>query len=261
MQDVSAEFSRRLKVISEASQVVPLRAATMDALNLLGIRAGYFLAPLTADPRIGRILTNIGLPRTWERQYRARLHRLDPLPGFSLDRSAAFRWPEDIQPAKLSERQRRYMDIAGQYGLLRGLGAACYGPHGRSGFLAGAWTSPEPADVLTLQRFQTAGQVSFRRYCQIIRKDDAVPALSNRELDVMTWMCAGKSNPVIAQLLGISRSSVDVYVRRIFQKLDVSDRTEACLRAFSLGLTVTRDYIELVAEASKREPGSQVDPD
>ena len=88
-----------------------------------------------------------------------------------------------------------------------------------------------------------------------------VPALSNRELDVMTWMCAGKSNPVIAQLLGISRSSVDVYAMRIFQKLGVSDRTEACLRAFSLGLTVTRDYIELVAEASKREPGSQVDPD
>ena len=259
MQDVPAEFSRRLKAISEATQVVPLRAATMEALAVLGIKAGYFIAPLTADPRIGRILTNIGLPKTWERQYRARLHRVDPLPGLSLDRSGAFRWPEDVDPSKMSERQRRYMEIAGQYGLLQGLGAACYGPHGRSGFLAGAWTSQEPADDLTLQRFQTAAQVSFRRYCQIVRKDDAVPALSNRELDVMTWMCAGKSNPVIAQLLGISRSSVDVYVRRIFQKLDVSDRTAACLRAFSLGLTVTSDYIELVAEASKREPGTAVE--
>ena len=258
MPDETAEISSSLKQMSEADEVVPLRSATMHALNLIGVKAAYFLAPLTADPRIGRMLTNIGLPRTWERQYRARLHRVDPLPGLSLKHSGAFRWPEDVELEKLTDRQRRYLDIAGQYGLLRGLGAACYGPHGRSGFLGGAWLDRQAPDNITLQRFQAIGQASFRRYCQLVDGERNIPALSNRELDVMSWMCAGKSNGVIAQLLGISRSTVDVYVRRIFQKLSVSDRTAACLKGYSLGLTVTPEYQQLMREQVQRNPDTEI---
>ena len=60
-------YSRCLAAIEACDAVAPLRAATMDALALLGITRGYFLAPLTKDARIGRIITNIGLPWQWER--------------------------------------------------------------------------------------------------------------------------------------------------------------------------------------------------
>jgi DNA-binding CsgD family transcriptional regulator len=55
-------------------------------------------------------------------------------------------------------------------------------------------------------------------------------------LDVIRWIGEGKSNAVIAEILGISKNSVDSYVKRIFAKLGVSDRTTAAVRAVALGL-------------------------
>jgi len=48
-------------------------------------------------------------------------------------------------------------------------------------------------------------------------------------------MC-GKSNTVIADIVGISPHAVNSYMRRIYLKLDVSDRVSAAFRALALGL-------------------------
>ncbi len=64
----------------------------------------------------------------------------------------------------------------------------------------------------------------------------APDGLSPREAEILQWISRGKSNSVIADILGISRHTVDTHVRRIFRKLDTSDRTTASLRAMQLGL-------------------------
>lgn len=64
-------------------------------------------------------------------------------------------------------------------------------------------------------------------------------------------MCRGKSNPVIGEILGLSRSSVDTYIRRIFAKLHVSDRTAACVRAYSLGYASSDEVENRVRRASE----------
>lgn len=250
----NSEFILRLAAVSDAADVVSLRLALMKGLALSGISGAYFLAPLTADPRVGRMLTSIGLSRIWERRYRSYLHLIDPLPNLSLNQSGAFAWPEATDKAELTRHQQRYMALAARFGLARGIGTACYGPHGRSGFLGAAWPFDEPPPLRDIHRVHALGQTSFQRYCQLIRSDSEVPALSNRELEVLSWMASGKSNGVIAEILGISSSTVDVYARRIYAKLGVSDRTEAALRAFSYGLIVTSDYRRMVEEAAEREP-------
>ncbi|WP_169053458.1 helix-turn-helix transcriptional regulator [Alteraurantiacibacter aquimixticola] len=225
----------------------------MDALAVLGIAKAYHLAPLTRDPRVGRIITNIGLPWVWEKQYRARLHLIDPIPGIALERLEPVYWPDELPKAKLDLKQRRYLAIAAQYGLGRGIGVACFGPDGRSGFL-GAVLPPkgDPPELKIMQRVYAVGQASFQVYCRIIKNARQLPALSNRELEVLHWIGRGKSNSVIADILGISPSSVDVYVRRIFAKLDVTDRTTASIKAVSLGLMVTGDYERFVRETIGR---------
>lgn len=225
--------------ISTAPEVVPLRAAVMQALALLGIDAAFFVAPVTADPRLGRILINIGNSRVWERHYRARLHLVDPLPRLALDRATAFVWPDDFAIGSVDRNERHYLRIAAQHGLARGIGTACYGPQGRNGFLGAVWREDRRPPATTLLAVQQIGQVSFQRYCQIIREAIDFEPLSNRELEVLGWMCRGKSNPVMAELIGVSRSSIDAYIRRIFAKLSVTDRTAACVKAVSLGLILT----------------------
>ncbi len=61
-------------------------------------------------------------------------------------------------------------------------------------------------------------------------------ALTNRELDVLEHLAAGKSNKEIGALLGISETTVKSHTRSIFRKLNVLSRTEAIGMASRLGL-------------------------
>lgn len=80
-----------------------------------------------------------------------------------------------------------------------------------------------------------AFQLAYSRYRQMSPLARGDVALSEREREIMCWVTRGKSNGVIAAILGISASTVDTYMRRIFRKLDVADRTSAAIRARSIG--------------------------
>jgi len=60
--------------------------------------------------------------------------------------------------------------------------------------------------------------------------------LSPRELTVLMWMKEGKTNWEIAQILGLSERTVRFHVGGIFEKLDVTSRTQAVARALGAGL-------------------------
>ncbi len=60
--------------------------------------------------------------------------------------------------------------------------------------------------------------------------------LGARELEALRLLALGKTNRQIAQEMLVSLSSVKAYVRRITNKLGVSDRTQAAVRAVELGL-------------------------
>ncbi|WP_168703118.1 helix-turn-helix transcriptional regulator [Gordonia paraffinivorans] len=61
-------------------------------------------------------------------------------------------------------------------------------------------------------------------------------ALTPRELDVLALVADGMSNADIAQLLFISRSTVNRHVEHILDKLGTSSRVSAAVRATQLGL-------------------------
>jgi len=64
----------------------------------------------------------------------------------------------------------------------------------------------------------------------------AQDALTERELDVLRLLAKGSANKEIGNKLHISESTVKTHVANIFQKLDVSDRTEAVTVALTRGL-------------------------
>jgi DNA-binding NarL/FixJ family response regulator len=59
--------------------------------------------------------------------------------------------------------------------------------------------------------------------------------LTDREHDVLRLVSEGASNAQIARALGLSLKTVQNYVSRILDKLQVSDRTQAALRARDQG--------------------------
>ena len=60
--------------------------------------------------------------------------------------------------------------------------------------------------------------------------------LTAREIEVLRLMAQGQTNRQIARNLTISPGTVRVHVQHIIAKLEVSDRTQAAVRASELGL-------------------------
>ena len=62
---------------------------------------------------------------------------------------------------------------------------------------------------------------------QIISSEEDIPSLTKRQQDVLNGIMQGLSNPEIARILGISLPVVKEHLTGLFQKLGVTNRTEA----------------------------------
>lgn len=63
-------------------------------------------------------------------------------------------------------------------------------------------------------------------------------ALTPRELEVLTWVCEGKTSTEIAAILGIARSTVRNQIQSILVKLRVNTRAQAAAKAIKKGLVI-----------------------
>ncbi len=66
--------------------------------------------------------------------------------------------------------------------------------------------------------------------------EEITDPLTPREMDVLRLLVEGLSNSAIAEALVLSPFTVKGYVRTVFQKLGVSDRTQAAVKSIRLGL-------------------------
>lgn len=232
------DYWESMSLIAHAPTLLTFRHAIDEVLRSIRFGAVYFLAPVVADRRVGRVFWNLGFPKAWEIAYKQSGRWEDPLPNLALNRGNAFLWSQAAQMPGIDEAGASYLAKLHEAGMGEGVAVPCTGPYARSGFVGvGLPSEPESLDEAMVRQVQVAAQLCFHRYCELVGAfKEEVPDLSQRELDVIRWIGEGKSNAVIAEILGISKNSVDSYVKRIFAKLDVSDRTAAAVRAVSLGL-------------------------
>jgi DNA-binding NarL/FixJ family response regulator len=64
---------------------------------------------------------------------------------------------------------------------------------------------------------------------------DSGEVLSEREVQVLSWVAEGSSNKVVAGKLGISEDTVKNHMRTILSKLEAKDRTHAVTIAIRRG--------------------------
>ena len=117
--------------------------------------------------------------------------------------------------------------------------------HGAAGFLL---KNASAAEVLAAVRAVHAGhgslapEVTARLMGQFSQRPPrpshpfADVRLSERELQVIRLVAAGRSNQQIADDLFLSLPTVRTYLRRLFIKLDVNDRTQLAVLAHQAGL-------------------------
>ncbi|HVF04928.1 MAG TPA: response regulator transcription factor [Frankiaceae bacterium] len=67
-------------------------------------------------------------------------------------------------------------------------------------------------------------------------RETTVAQLTERELQVLTGMSQGKSNAEIGRDLFLSEDTVKTHARRLFRKMNVTDRAQAVASGFRRGL-------------------------
>ncbi|MGD9810500.1 MAG: autoinducer binding domain-containing protein [Sphingobium sp.] len=241
---MKADLLGHVLAMRNAPNVLSLRRATLDFTRDFGFRSAFFLTPIARDARSGRVLANAGFSTTWERAYRRSLYMIDPIPKVALDRSVPFFWSDLTRMNEISDRGHRYLKILADHGMENGLVIPTYGPGARCGLMGlGHCDDFSAYGQMELARLQLGIQASYAHYCDLLTAElEASAPLSNREIDVLYWITQGKSNAAMAEILGISAQTVDTYVRRIFSKLGVTDRTGAAVAAIQRGFFVAGYY-------------------
>jgi DNA-binding NarL/FixJ family response regulator len=112
--------------------------------------------------------------------------------------------------------------------------------HGAAGYLTKEEAIEIIIDAVRGVARGEQGWFSRRAIAQLsaLTRHESTPAkeLSNRELDVLRLVAAGKTNLEIGHTLGISEKTVEKHIGAVFNKLRVSSRVEAAVFAVQQGI-------------------------
>ncbi len=218
-----------------------------DALRSLGYdRFCYSL--ITAHPSLGLgaghgIAENY--PDDWMSYYKANgYERIDPVPRYGCATSHPFTWETVIQTCKLGREEKKVMNEARDAKLLDGLAIPLCGPNGElAGVGMASSTGGVRPDANLLGKIHLLSHQFHVAYTERMKKKDHAAfgglghvRLSAREKEILLWAAEGKSDSVIADIIGVSHATIRFHMNNIFKKLQANERTLATVKAIRLGL-------------------------
>lgn len=203
------------------------------------VRQSYHFTPVFEGPTSQQtIVAAEGFSPDWIALYDNENFRADdPIPQLTLEHGGFLTWEQAMTRAQDSERVGRYVAAMHDHGLQYGIGMALFGPGNRTAYASfGFDEDPALLDEGKLALLHALMQAAHLRICTLLDEQEAPIALSTRERQVLEWIGRGKSRGDIAVILNISEDTVRTYTRRIYDKLDTSDRVGATVKALKLGL-------------------------
>lgn len=190
-------------------------------------------------------------PDDWMKHYVEKgYEKYDPVRHFGFRSVGPYVWDDIPLVMDLSKKQKDCLYGGIEAGLNEGAAVCMRGVLGEFAGLAGARTTKDRVvtDAEKKYRLGVLNVVSAHFYtvfCSLHRRsyslDEKEVVLTPKELEVLQLIAIGKTNEEISGGLEISKDAVDARVRAIFQKLNVSNRTAAVLKAAQSGLLQMRE--------------------
>lgn len=202
-----------------------------NAVSYYWVRAGSHL-PATVPLQHGYTQDEIELYLSYDFQ------RLDIVPRAALAAGLPMRWSDVWEHSETTPEEREFLAAMREIHFPDGFSLPCFGPGGRNAVVGlTKWRDGTDISASHLSLLHFAAQAAHLRICTLFADEVTRDRqLSNREKEILDWVARGKSNSVIAEILAISPGTVDTYMRRIYDKLDVSDRTSAAVKGVGMGL-------------------------
>jgi len=193
-----------------------------------------FPYPLTSR----RVVLVNNYPQAWQETYRKNNYvSQDPTVAQGRRSTAPFVWSDQLfkeDPALWNEAQAHGVRHGWSQSSMDGSGAASLLTLARS---HDAITKTElDANESRMRWLASVAHLSLSNVYLSNLRAKVVPNLTERELEILRWSADGKSAMEIADILSISKNTVDFHVKNAVQKLQTSNKTAAVVRAVMMGL-------------------------
>ena len=181
-------------------------------------------------------------PNDWLEHYQTQeYHLTDPVFRKGYTASAPFLWADLSKTPELSAEAQKVMNEAQDAKLYNGIGIPIRGTFFETAGFGIASTEKDietNANTLCVLHFLSMQfHTVVTSHLSKIEKDKLVK-LTKREQDILLWAAEGKSDSIIAEILGIRHPTVRFHFKNIFEKLEANERTLAVVKAIRLGLIV-----------------------
>lgn len=216
-----------------------LRLARDICIENKVIRMSYHVIPLFAEPTsISTAVYANGFSKEWLELYdQADFRSADPIPRRVMEHGALMTWREAMDAEANTEENLKYFEAMREHGLIHGFGLPLFGPRGRDAYAGVDFGIPvTEVEGSLVETVRAVAQSAHQRICLILENMGETPKLSEREIEVLSWAARGKSTNAIATILDLSPDTVKTYAKRIYSKLDATDRVGAVVKALRLGL-------------------------
>lgn len=175
-------------------------------------------------------------PGPWFDSYVAEGHMsADPILAALTTQDRPFAWSDVVDRSRLDRAGRNVMSLAAAHGMEEGFVVPISDTRQPTGLVSLA------GPRLRLQREDRAAlslvSVYVHQRLVALRRRHAkanVP-LSQRELEIVRWIAAGKSDWQIGQILSISAKTVNYHVENVKRKFGVASRIQAVVAALHQG--------------------------
>ncbi len=219
-----ANALNQLLAIETSDSPSGLEAALLQLLKPLGFDR-FVLASVA--PSAATFVDRIYLAGGWEGEIaspdRDRYLLHCPITRHILNRETAFFW------SKTEGEEARYRIVTRPRGPgLHGLQVPVYGRTGLEGAASFAGRSIDSGGRTRLL-LQAAGTIGFQRALTLSATGRApeLGGLTAREIEVLSWMAAGRRIGEVANALGLSERTVENHLRRIRLRLGARTTAEA----------------------------------
>ncbi|OYW53637.1 MAG: hypothetical protein B7Y80_15155 [Hyphomicrobium sp. 32-62-53] len=209
---------------------------------------------ITDHPSLG-LLAGHGVMRNYSDDWMAHYmengyEQLDPVPKYCFSTARPFTWDWLTNSFELSPASQKVMNEAQEAKLLDGMAIPLYGVNGE---LAGVGLASSAGGTeIDRNAVSIVRAIAYQFHLAYTEKDaqcDPLSAtdLTPREKEILLWAAEGKSDPVIAEIVGISYSTVRFHMSNIFRKLNAYERTLAVAKAIRQGL-ILPSYVAAIRD-------------
>lgn len=183
-------------------------------------------------------------PEDWARWFdECGLGVCDPVHRASQRRMAGFLWHDMKKFSAPRSGDNAILARARKHGIHDGLTIPAHLPGEAHGSVSFAWKSGTAASPEALMFAQTIAAFAFEAARQLAGPQ--VPAnriaLTDRQIECVRWVARGKSDGVIAQIIGLREDTISEHLKNARARYDAPSRTSLAIRALFDGVITFGD--------------------